>query len=160
MFINVKLFEAIFFLLNQPIRNKIPIRNAGPAIVKDQDKAVPIGTLLKVQIIYNNPAEINVIAPTNLCFQDMITRISKINAGILCINKARAISQKLKFSAKTSNEKSIKNKMNIIDKILGVQYINLLIFFIIFPSFFYTDGSVGLFKTYLYKLYIFFYILF
>ncbi|MFH0888236.1 MAG: hypothetical protein V1871_03410 [Planctomycetota bacterium] len=79
--------------------------------------------------VYNNPAKINVIAPTNSYFQDMIKITSKINAGILCINKPSAVSQKLKFPSKTSNENSIKNKMNAIDIILGIQYINLLIFF-------------------------------
>ena len=58
-----------------------------------------------------------------------MTRIvSKNNAGMLCINKPRIVSQKPNFMSKMSNEKSIKNKMNIIDKILGAQYTNLLIF--------------------------------
>jgi hypothetical protein len=115
--------------LNQLIINKIPIRNAGPVIVKLQDRAKYHTTDRDTIIIYNNPANKKAIPPTISYFQDMIRTINKTNVGILCINNPMSICQKLNLEEKTSNDINAKKNINIIDKILGVQYTNLLIFF-------------------------------
>ena len=77
------------------------------------------------------PAKIKIIPPTISCFHDIIKIINKNNAGMLCINKPSAICQAVRPGSKTSNENIIKKRTNIIPNILGVQYINLLIFFFI-----------------------------
>ncbi len=128
----------IFFFLDQPIRNKIPIMNGGPAICIDQANIYHSNEFLSNTTIYNSPARIKAIPPTISYFHEINRTANNINAGTLCINNPTTVCQKLKFSAKTSNENSIKNKMNIIAKILGAQYTDILVFFFILipPSFF------------------------
>jgi hypothetical protein len=79
--------------------------------------------------IYNIPAKIKTTPPIISYRQDINKTTSNINAGILCMNNPTDICQKLNPGEITSNESSAKKHINIIDKILGVQYINLLIFF-------------------------------
>lgn len=55
-----------------------------------------------------------------------------MNTGILWINNPAAICQKLNPGEITSSENTAKKHRNIIDRILGVQYINLLILFSIY----------------------------
>ena len=81
-------------------------------------------------MIYNNPAVKKVIAPTISCFQVITKRIVKIKTGILCMNNPKRICPKLASGVITSNENKAKNKINKIENILGVQYKDLLIFFI------------------------------
>jgi hypothetical protein len=107
--------------LSQLIINKIPIRNAGPAIIRE--------LFINIITTYNVPAKIKVIPPTISRFQDINRTIDKTNTGILCINNPNAVSQKPNFISKTSKENIAKNSIKMIDKILGVQYTNLLIFF-------------------------------
>jgi hypothetical protein len=63
--------------------------------------------------------------PTISYFQDISRTNNKINVGILCINNPNTVPQKPNFMSKISKENKVKNNMKIIDKILGVQYINL-----------------------------------
>jgi len=128
--------EAIlwyFLFLSQLITNKIPIRNAGPAICRDQNNIYHPDGLLGIVInkltIYNIPAKIKTTPPTISCFQDIDRTANRINTGILCINNPTTICQKLNSGEITSNENNAKKHINIIDRILGVQYINLFIFF-------------------------------
>jgi hypothetical protein len=120
--------------LSQFIINKIPIRNAGPEICKHQSSLYhSIGFDIIIPIIfiplYKSPARIKTIPPTISCFQDINKTINKINTGILCINNPSTVPQKPNFISKISKEKMAKNSIKIIDKILGVQYTDLLIFF-------------------------------
>ena len=61
----------------------------------------------------------------------------KINTGILCANNPAVICQKLNPGEITSNENNAKKQIKIIDRIFGIQYINLLIFWpiLLFLSF-------------------------
>lgn len=81
--------------------------------------------------IYKKPANAKVIAPTISCFHDIIKTIDKIMDGILCINKPINVCQKFNPESKISKENSAKNKINMIDKILGAQYINLFVYFVL-----------------------------
>jgi hypothetical protein len=126
-----------FFFLNQPIMNKIPMRNAGPAIMRDHDSmyhSIGFDVIILIILIplYNNPARIKAIPPTISCFQETNRTINKINDGILCITNPKIVCQNPRFISKTSSEKRARKRMNSIDKILGVQYTNLLIFLSIF----------------------------
>ena len=113
--------------------NKIPIRNAGPAICRDQNNIYHSDGLLNIFInkltIYNIPAKIKTTPPTISYFQDINRAANRINTGILCINNPTTICQKLNSGEITSNENNAKKHIKIIDRILGVQYINLFIFF-------------------------------
>jgi len=113
--------------------NKIPMRNAGPLICRAQNNIYHSDGFLRIFInkitIYNIPAKIKTIPPTISCFQDINRTINKTNAGILCTNNPNTVSQKPNFMSKTSKENMAKNSIKIIDKILGVQYTNLFIFF-------------------------------
>lgn len=75
------------------------------------------------------------IPPTISCFQDIKRTTSKINVGILCINSAPIVCQKLSSGEKTSKDIKAKKIIKIIDSILGVQNMKRLIdlgfFFII-----------------------------
>jgi hypothetical protein len=115
--------------LSQLIKNKIPITNAGPEIIIDQYRAIYSGWFKSVMIKYSIPARIKAIPPTNSYFQDINKTTSKISTGILCINKPTIVCQKFNFKSKMSDENKAKKQRNISDNILGVQYINLLIFF-------------------------------
>ena len=108
------------------------MRNAIPEICIAHDIIYHSNGFLNSRIIYNNPARINAIPPTISYFHDINRTINKINTGILCMNNPNTVCQKLNSPEKTSNDINAKNNMNIIDKILGVQYANLLIFFSIF----------------------------
>ena len=109
------------------------MRNAGPAIIIDQEIIYHSNLeFINRVIIYNNPAKIKAIPPTISYFQDIHKIINKINTGILCINNPNNIWEKLNPGSKTSKENIAKNNRNIIDKILGVQYTNLMVFFFIF----------------------------
>ena len=81
--------------------------------------------------MYSNPAKKNVIAPTISFFQEIIKTAVRINTGILCNRNAKIVCQNVKPVPKTSKDIKAINAMRSIDKILGVQYMNLLIFFII-----------------------------
>ena len=127
--------ECYFFFLNQPIRNKIPIRNAGPSITRDIARAIYQGS--RVSLIIEDvrcaiPARIKAIPPTISYFQEIDRTITKINTGILCINNPINMSPKLDADSKTSKENRAKNSINKILNILGIQYTNLLIFFTMF----------------------------
>lgn len=71
--------------------------------------------------MYNNPAKIKAIPPTISYFQEINRTTNKTSAGRLCINNTPSVCQKLNLGEKTSNENSIKNKIKIIENILGVQ---------------------------------------
>jgi len=128
----------INFFLSQLTINKIPIRNAGPLICRAQNNVYHSDGFLSMFInkptIYNIPAKIKIIPPTISCFQDINKTANRINTGILCINNPTTICQKLNSGEITSNENNAKKHINIIDKILGVQYINLFIFFSILSN--------------------------
>jgi hypothetical protein len=83
------------------------------------------------RIIYNNPAIPNAIAPTISLFQEINKITNKTIDGILCINKAKAVSQNPRPFPKTSRENKVKNKINTILKIRGVQNKNLLTFLLV-----------------------------
>lgn len=96
--IPLRSYNPYFFFFSQPIKNKMPIKNAGPAIVKHHDNlyhsiglAVNKSTILIPQ--YINPARINAIAPTISCFQDISKIISKTNDGMLWINNPVTVPQ-------------------------------------------------------------------
>lgn len=78
------------------------------------------------------PAKIKAIPPTISRFQDISKIIDRINTGILCIINPNIVPQKLKFDSKTSKENIAKNRIKIIDRILGDQYKNLFILFFIY----------------------------
>ena len=121
-----------FFFLNQLIRNKIPIKNAIPAICIAQDRMYHSNGFLINTRIYNSPARIKAIPPTISYFQDISRTTNKTSAGILCINNPTTVSQKLNSEEKMSNDINARKDMNKIANILGVQYTNLLIFFSIY----------------------------
>ena len=121
-----------FLFLNQLIRNIIPIKKAIPEICIAQDSIYHSNGFLINTTIYTSPARIKAIPPTISYFQDISRTTSKTSAGILCINNAPIVCQKLDSEEKTSNDINAKKDMNIMDRILGVQYTNLLIFFSIF----------------------------
>ncbi len=127
-----------FISLNQPIKNKMPINKAGKPISKNEIiywYSNPIlNIVIKFNTIYNNPAKINVIAPTNSYFQEIIKIIIKIIEGIF-INKIIKIIEKnlnpIKCEAKSINGNKTIYEINKIDNILGIQKINLFTFFCI-----------------------------
>jgi hypothetical protein len=116
------------FFLNQLIRNKIPIKNAVPEIIAIPNTIDHSNVFLINKKIYNNPAKIKAIPPTISYFQEINKTTNNMIVGILCINNPSTVSQKLNSEEKTSNDINAKKNMNIIDKILGVQYINFPIF--------------------------------
>ena len=90
-----------FFFLNQPTRNKIPIRNAGGAMMRGQESIYHlIGSDVTASImhvpLYNSPARIKTIPPTISCFQDISKTINKTSEGILCINNPRIVPQNIR----------------------------------------------------------------
>lgn len=111
------------------MRNNAPIKNAGPAIIRDHDIIYHSNEFMNAFIIniamYKNPANMKTIPPTISRFHDIMRTASKMSAGILCMNNPKTICQKLNPGEKTSNENIAKKQMNNIDKILGVQYMNL-----------------------------------
>lgn len=86
-----------------------------------QDNIYHSNDCLISRIIYSSPARIKVIPPTISYFRDINRTTNKTRAGILCINNAPSVCQRLNSREKTSNDINAKNNMNIIDKILGVQ---------------------------------------
>lgn len=117
---------VLFFFLYQFIKNKIPIKNAGPAIIKDQESiyhslGVDIITLEILKPVYNNPAKMKAIPPTISCFQEIIKIIIRANDGMLCINNPTIVPQKPYPLSNMSKENRLKKRINIIDNILGVQ---------------------------------------
>ena len=107
--------------MNQPIRNKTPIRNATPEICRDQNNIYHSNGFLISRIIYNSPARIKAIPPTISYFQEINRIINKISAGILCMKNPNIVCQKLNPVPKTSSDIKAKKQINIMDKILGVQ---------------------------------------
>ncbi len=93
----------------------------------------------------------NVMPPTISYFQDINRMISKISAGILCINSASTVGQNLEVFSKTSKENIAKKRIKIIANIRGVQKINLFVFFCIiinnpthiFFGFFYISHTLA-----------------
>jgi len=125
---------VIFLFLNQPIKNKIPIKKAIPANCMAQDNKYHSNWPLfnNMETIWANPARIKTIPPTISYFQEINRTINKINTGILWINSPNIVCQKLSSEEKTSKDIKARKMRNIIDRILGVQYTNLLIFLGIF----------------------------
>lgn len=120
-----------FLFLNQPIRNKVPIINAGKSIINEKAEVMYQGSASTLKIEDTKctmPAIIKAIPPTISYFHDIHIITANNNAGILCINKAKTVCQKPEFSSKTSQENIVRNRTNIIDNILGVHNTNLLIF--------------------------------
>jgi len=70
---------------------------------------------------YKTPAKIKAMPPTISCFQDINRTINKISAGILCMNNPRIVSQKPNPVPRTSKENIAKNRMKMIDRVLGAQ---------------------------------------
>jgi len=81
--------------------------------------------------IYRRPARKNPIAPTISYFQAIQRKIIKMNTGMLCISKPRKQLRKLLQESKTSRENIAKNNMNMIEIILGVQYIQPFFMFLL-----------------------------
>lgn len=112
----------------------MPIKNAGPAICRDQARAICqsnplIILLIKVRRVYNAPNRIKIIPPTISYFHDIMIIINNKSGGMLCINRPKIVPQNPKFISKMSSENIVKKRTNKRDNILGVQYMNLLIFF-------------------------------
>ncbi|MCR4285214.1 MAG: hypothetical protein NUV97_04210 [archaeon] len=108
--------------MNQPIKNKIPIKNAGPEMINDQENMYHSNWgFINKRKIYNNPTIIKAIPPTHSYFQEINKITNKRKDGILWRNSAKIVCQKLSPIPKTSKEKRAKKQINIIDKILGVQ---------------------------------------
>ena len=78
--------------------------------------------------MYAKPARMKTIPPTISCFQEIIRTINKTKTGILCMNNPRTVPQKSYCASKISKENMARKRRNKIDKILGAQYTNLLIF--------------------------------
>lgn len=117
------------FFWYQFFRNRMPMANAGPAMVTDQDSIYHSNSgFLVNRKIYNSPAKINVTAPTISCLHEIMSNSNKSNAGMLWINKAVTICRTDNPDSKTSKENIMRNRTNSIPKILGVQKIYLLIF--------------------------------
>jgi hypothetical protein len=102
--------------------------NAGPAIVIDQDRAICHSTRCIVVQMYAKPARMKTTPPTISYFQEIIRTINKTKTGILCMNNPRTVPQKSYCASKISSENMARKRRNKIDRILGAQYINLLIF--------------------------------
>lgn len=68
------------------------------------------------------PISINTIEPTISYFHEIIRTIIKIKVGILCIKNPKSISLIESPGSNTSKENENKNKINRIDKILGLQH--------------------------------------
>lgn len=104
----------------------MPIRNAGPKIIKDQNDinhwwGDVLNMLMSTSVRYSIPASENAIAPTISYFQDMNKIINKINDGMLCSKSMINASPKLDAESKTSKENKDKNSINTMARIRGVQ---------------------------------------
>jgi len=120
------------FFLDQPTRNKIPTRNAGTTSIRDTARAIYHGSMVSLtmeNIMCAMPARMNAIPPTISYFHDTHRTIARIKEGMLCMNRPTAICQPVNPGSKTSNENTIKKRINIIANILGIQYTYLFIFF-------------------------------
>ena len=112
--------------------NRIPIRNAGPATVRDQESIYHwAGGFDNIDAsntaMYTIPAKIKATPPTISRLHDTIRTTNRISVGMLCINKPATVPQKPKFISKISRENIARNRRNSIDSILGVQYTDLSI---------------------------------
>lgn len=114
--------------------------------MRDHDSIYHSIGFISSKTIYNSPARIKAIPPTISCFQEITKITNKMSDGILCMNNPAIVCQNPKFISKTSSEKRARKRMNSIDKILGVQYINPLIFFSIF-----LNKQIVVFKPYYFK---------
>jgi hypothetical protein len=52
-----------------------------------------------------------------------------MKTGMLCMKRPKTVPQKPRPRSKMSNENIARKRRNIIDRILGIQYMYLLIFF-------------------------------
>jgi len=116
------------------IINRIPIRNAGALMGRVQNNIYHWDEsriiFINRSMMYDNPARVKAMPPTISRFQDSNRIINSSNTGILCINRPNSICPKLNPGAITSKENNAKKQINTMDRIRGVQYINLFIFFI------------------------------
>ena len=105
----------------------MPIKNAGPATITDQDIIYHSNLGFNASIkIYSNPARIKKIPPIISYFHETPRIIKRNNAGILCIKRPTAICCVVSPGTNTSSENSIRKRTNIIPKILGTHNIYLL----------------------------------
>jgi hypothetical protein len=68
-----------------------------------------------------NPTMVNIIPPTFSHFHAMISEVSRINDGILCIRKAVVFCRKVRSEEKESNENKLIRRIAKIASILAVQ---------------------------------------
>lgn len=122
--------KIIHFFLNQPIKNNAPIKNAGTSSIRDIYQGSIVSLIIE-DTICATPARMKATPPTISYFQDMNKTSNKTSEGILWRNKSINISLKLDADSKTSRENIPKKAINIIDRIRGVQYMNLEGWFII-----------------------------
>jgi hypothetical protein len=107
----------------------MPIKNAGPTIIKLQDNIyhetgsdeLDIIILVMLKPVYSNPARIKTIPPSHSCFQDIRRTTSKIKTGRLCINNPSAHSRTPLQLSNTSKENIAKKSRNKIERTRGVQ---------------------------------------
>lgn len=90
--------QVLFFLLNQPIKNSIPIKKAGPEIGRLQKrysnlKDGSLNMFVTSVPMYKSPARMKAIPPTISYFQEIIKIIKRIRLGMLCMNKPKIVPQ-------------------------------------------------------------------
>ena len=119
-----------YFFLLRLSRNNIPVRNAGHAMVIDQDNARYRGAPhVFTMTMYASPASTKVIAPTNSCFRLMMSIAIRINDGIECMRNPPIWIQMLPSPPNISSQNMVRKSIKIIARILGARVRNLEWFF-------------------------------
>ncbi len=110
-----------FFFRYQFTSHKIPTTKAGPAIIRAQDTLYHSKGLITSIIIYNSPPRIKAIAPTISHLHAINNAITKIKEGIKCMNSPTIVPKKPRFMSNISSANMLRNKIKIIEIILGAQ---------------------------------------
>lgn len=84
------------------------------------------------------------IPPTISYFNEISKKIRSTREGILCMKSASSVSKKLEVPSKTSRENKERKSMNTMERILGVQKINLFVFFIFWREMRWNFIPIGL----------------
>lgn len=90
-----------------------------------------IASITIAHIMQAIPNDAKMIPPLSSCFQEIKSRASKTNEGMLCISNPINIWLKPEAESKTSKEKIARKSANTIRIILGAQNKVLLIFLFI-----------------------------
>lgn len=101
------------------------MRKAIPEIWSDQTSAIRQSSVLqKTRKTYKSPARMKTAPPTISRFHEITKTKSKMSAGILCMKSPAKVPQNPSFISKISKDINARKAMKIIERILGVQYVN------------------------------------